>query len=57
MVGLIVKNKKAEKFFKGLNKTILFSIGFRIHIAKKIETRDKRIKEIIEKLAKGEKLQ
>ncbi|TGK88523.1 bacteriocin-protection protein, YdeI/OmpD-associated family [Leptospira bourretii] len=50
------KNKKAEEFFKGLNKTNLFSIGFRIHTAKKTETRVKRIKEIIKKLADGEKI-
>ncbi|AYB33602.1 YdeI/OmpD-associated family protein [Chryseolinea soli] len=49
------KNKKAEAFFKGLNKTNLFSIGFRLQTAKKQETREKRIKEIIEMLAKGEK--
>ena len=49
------KNKKAESFFKGLNKTNLFSIGFRLQSAKKQETREKRLKEIIEKLAKGEK--
>lgn len=51
------KNKKAEEFFKGLNKTNLFSIGFRLQTAKKQETREKRMKEIIEKLARGEKLQ
>jgi uncharacterized protein YdeI (YjbR/CyaY-like superfamily) len=51
------KNKKAEEFFKSLNKTNLFSIGFRLQTAKKQETREKRMKEIIEKLAKGEKLQ
>src|SRR5690606_3727707 len=51
------KNKKAEEFFKSLNKTNLFSIGFRLQTAKKPETREKRMKEIIEKLAKGEKLQ
>jgi uncharacterized protein YdeI (YjbR/CyaY-like superfamily) len=51
------KNKKAEAFFKSLNKTNLFSIGFRLQTAKKQETREKRMKEIIEKLAKGEKLQ
>lgn len=51
------KNKKAEVFFKGLNKTNLFSIGFRLQTAKKQETREKRMKEIIEKLAKGEKFQ
>lgn len=51
------KNKKAEEFFKSLNKTNLFSIGFRLQTAKKQVTRDKRMKEIIEKLSKGEKLQ
>jgi uncharacterized protein YdeI (YjbR/CyaY-like superfamily) len=50
------KNKKAEAFFKGLNKTNLFSIGFKLQTAKKLETREKRMNEIIEKLAKGEKL-
>ena len=49
------KNKKAEAFFKGLNKTNLFTIGFRLQTAKKQETREKRMKEIIEMLAKGEK--
>ncbi|WP_353126328.1 YdeI/OmpD-associated family protein [Parapedobacter pyrenivorans] len=49
------KNKKAEAFFMGLNKTNLFSIGFRLQTAKKQETREKRVKEIIEMLEKGEK--
>ena len=49
------KNKKAEAFFMGLNKTNLFSIGFRLQTAKKQETREKRMKEIIEMLEKGEK--
>ena len=49
------KNKKAEATFKGLNKTNLFSIGFRLQTAKKPETREKRMKEIIEMLARGEK--
>lgn len=51
------KNKKAEEFFKTLNKTNLFSIGFRLQTAKKQETREKRLKEIIEKLTRGEKFQ
>jgi uncharacterized protein YdeI (YjbR/CyaY-like superfamily) len=51
------KNKKAEDFFMGLNKTNLFTIGFRLQTAKKQETREKRMIEIIEKLAKGEKFQ
>ena len=49
------KNKKATTFFMGLNKTNLFSIGFRLQTAKKQETREKRMKEIIEMLARGEK--
>ena len=49
------KNKKAAAFFKSLNKTNLFSIGFRLQTAKKQETRDKRMTEIINMLAKGEK--
>lgn len=53
----IRKNKKAEAFFKTLNKTNLFTIAFRLQTAKKQETRDRRMKEIIEKLAKEEKLQ
>jgi uncharacterized protein YdeI (YjbR/CyaY-like superfamily) len=53
----LTKNKKAEEFFRGLNKTNLFFIGFRLQTAKKQETREKRMKEIIEKLARGEKLQ
>ena len=51
------KNKAAEAFFMGLNKSNLFFIGFRLQTAKKQETRDKRMKEIIEMLAKGEKFQ
>ncbi|MBL7933510.1 MAG: YdeI/OmpD-associated family protein [Bacteroidia bacterium] len=49
------KNKKAEAFFKTLNKTNLFAIGFRLQTAKKQETKEKRTKDIIAKLAKGEK--
>ena len=52
---VLSKNKKAAAFYKGLNKTNLFAIGFRLQTAKKQETREKRMKEIIEKLAKGEK--
>jgi len=54
---LLSKNKKAETFFKCLNKTNLYSIGFRLQTAKKPETREKRMKEIIEMLEKGEKFQ
>ncbi len=49
------KNKKAEAYFKTLNKTNLFSIGFRLQTAKKEETRIKRTKAIIAMLARGDK--
>jgi uncharacterized protein YdeI (YjbR/CyaY-like superfamily) len=51
----LIKNKKAEAIFRSLNKTNLFSIAFRLQTAKKQETREKRMKEIIEMLARGEK--
>jgi uncharacterized protein YdeI (YjbR/CyaY-like superfamily) len=37
------------------NMTNVVSIGFHLQTAKKQETREKRMKEIIEMLAKGEK--
>jgi uncharacterized protein YdeI (YjbR/CyaY-like superfamily) len=43
----VSKNKKADLFFKTLNKANLFAIGFRLQTAKKQETRDKRMKDII----------
>jgi uncharacterized protein YdeI (YjbR/CyaY-like superfamily) len=52
---LLAKNPKAKKFYQTLNKTNLFSIGWRLQTAKKPETREKRMKVIIEMLAKGEK--
>ena len=49
------KSKKAKATFMTLNKTNLFFIGFRLQTAKKQETRDRRMKVIIEMLEKGEK--
>ena len=51
----LAKNPKAKEFFKTLNKTNLFSIGWRLQTAKKPETREKRMKVIIEMLSKGQK--
>ena len=51
----LAKNKKAETFFKTLNKTNIFSIVWRLQTAKKSETREKRKKAIIEMLKNGEK--
>ena len=49
------KNKKANAFFKTLNRTNLFSIAFRLQTAKKEETRQKRIEKIIDMLEREEK--
>lgn len=51
------KNKTADEFYKTLNKTNLFSIAFKLQTAKKIETRQKRMKIIIDMLSKGQKFQ
>ena len=51
----LAKHKKAEAFFKTLNKTNIFSIVWRLQTAKKPETRIKRMKVILEMLKKGEK--
>jgi uncharacterized protein YdeI (YjbR/CyaY-like superfamily) len=51
----LARNKKANTFFGTLNKTNLYSIAYRLQTAKKPETREKRMRAIIEKLARGEK--
>jgi len=51
----LAKHKKAQVFFKTLNKTNIFSIVWRLQTAKKPETRSKRMKAILEMLKKGEK--
>jgi uncharacterized protein YdeI (YjbR/CyaY-like superfamily) len=48
-------NKKAKAFFATLNKTNLYSIAYRLQTAKKPETREKRMRTIIEKLERSEK--
>jgi uncharacterized protein YdeI (YjbR/CyaY-like superfamily) len=49
------KNKEAHTFFQTLNRSNVFSIVFRLQTAKKPETKQKRIQQIIVALAKGEK--
>lgn len=50
------RSKKAKKFFETLNSANRYAILFRIHHAKKAETRAKKIQDFIEMLKKGEKL-
>ncbi|MBV9297917.1 MAG: YdeI/OmpD-associated family protein, partial [Verrucomicrobia bacterium] len=51
----LAENKAAKAFFETLNKTNLYSIAYRLQTAKKPETREKRMRRIIEMLARGEK--
>ncbi len=49
------KDKKAFDFFESLNRTNKYSIAWRLQTAKNDVTRGKRLKVILEMLAKGEK--
>ncbi len=48
------KNKKAKAFFETLTGSIRYSFLFRIETAKKAETREKRIRQFVEMLERGE---
>jgi uncharacterized protein YdeI (YjbR/CyaY-like superfamily) len=50
----LAENPKAKAFYETLNKTNLFSISYRLQTAKREETKQKRIKEIVAMLARGE---
>lgn len=49
------KDKVGFAFFKTLNKTNLYAIGYRLQTAKKSETRTKRMQLILRMLAEGKK--
>jgi uncharacterized protein YdeI (YjbR/CyaY-like superfamily) len=51
----LARNAKAKQFYATLNKTNLYAIAYRLQTAKRAETKIKRIKSIIEMLARGEK--
>jgi len=51
----LTKNKMAHEFYKTLNKTNTYAIFWRLQTAKKPETRERRMKVILEMLEKGEK--
>ena len=51
----LARNRKAQAFFKTLNKTNLYSIAYRLQTAKKPETRERRMQTIIAMLVRGEK--
>ena len=49
------KNKKALAFYESLNKANKYAVAWRIQTAKRPETREKRMKEILEMLGREEK--
>ena len=49
----LTKNKKALEFFESLNKTNRYTIGWRLQTAKNVETRAKRMKEILIMMENG----
>jgi uncharacterized protein YdeI (YjbR/CyaY-like superfamily) len=54
-VKALARNAKAKQFYATLNKTNLYAIAYRLQTAKRPETKLKRMKLIIEMLARGEK--
>jgi uncharacterized protein YdeI (YjbR/CyaY-like superfamily) len=51
----LARNPKAKAFFAGLNRANLYAIAYRLQTAKKPETREKRMRLILDMLARGEK--
>lgn len=51
----LAKDKKAKAFFATLNKANIYSIVYRLQTAKTPETREKRMKMILDMLSCGEK--
>ena len=51
----LARNPKAKQFYATLNRTNLYSIAYRLQTAKRPETKIKRIKLIIDMLARGER--
>jgi uncharacterized protein YdeI (YjbR/CyaY-like superfamily) len=49
------KDKKAKAFFETFNRANVYAIVYRLQTAKKPETREKRMKMILEMLERGEK--
>lgn len=49
----VSKNKKANDFLKTLNRANVYAIIYRLGSAKKPETREKRMKQFVDMLAKG----
>ncbi|MBS0366839.1 MAG: YdeI/OmpD-associated family protein [Proteobacteria bacterium] len=51
----LARNARAKQFYATLNKANLYSIAYRLQTAKRPETKIKRMKLVIDMLARGEK--
>jgi uncharacterized protein YdeI (YjbR/CyaY-like superfamily) len=51
----LTRNAKARQFYATLNKANLYAIAYRLQTAKRPETKIKRMKLIIDMLARGER--
>lgn len=51
----LARNAKAKQFYATLDKANLYAISYRLQTAKREETKVKRMKLIIDMLARGEK--
>lgn len=49
------KDKKAEEFFQSLNRANIYAIAWRLQTAHKPETRERRLRMILEMMKRGEK--
>lgn len=54
LTAALKKNRKAAAFFETITKTNRYAILWRLHEAKRPETREKRLKTFVEMLARGE---
>ena len=56
LAAALARSKKAKAFFDQLDKTNRYSFCWRVHTAKKAETRLARAEKFVEMLARGEKI-
>ena len=56
LADALKKNRKAQAFFDTLDRTSRYSFCWRVHTAKKPETRVARAAKFVEMLARGEKI-
>lgn len=56
LVAALAKNRKASAFFDTLDRTNRYAYCWRVHTAKKPETRAARVEKFVAMLARGEKI-